>query len=86
VATLDEAARTHLAMARKFLLGDPHDDAWRDPYTARWIALIMFPFRTFAVLASHRLIAVGLAVVLLLTLAALVRAAPRLRQARRGVA
>lgn len=32
-----DEARGHLALARRFLLGDPAPDAWRDPYTDEYI-------------------------------------------------
>ena len=33
------SAQRHLDLARQFLLGDPRPDAWRDPYTDRYIRL-----------------------------------------------
>ncbi len=36
-----ERARWHLQMARAFLLGQPRDNPWEDPYTPRHIALTM---------------------------------------------
>ncbi len=75
------AARAHLAMARRFLLGEPRPDAWHDPYTPRWVTFVMFPFRTYAVLVSHRIAAGVLAIVTLAVLAVLVRSlVPRLRR------
>jgi inosine-uridine nucleoside N-ribohydrolase len=53
-------ALEHLDLARRFLVGDPRPDAWRDPYTPEHIARVMPLYRALGVALDRRVVVLEL--------------------------
>ena len=60
-----QAARWHLDMARKFLLGEARAGSWSDPYTAQHVAAIMPWYKLAYVLLNRKTLGAAAVVIML---------------------
>jgi hypothetical protein len=65
----DGPVTRHVAMAKKFLFGEPRDDAWRDPYTDTYFFNDTATTEIYTALPKKKVAAAGAVVVALVGLA-----------------